>query len=274
MFSCASGHHRPYVEPRPAVRDLAALEARQMSVVDAAGHLTHQTIGRVDYPGFSAAIGCIRFTPTGAVQRRVLINGGIHGNEPAGVEAALRFIEDLARAPDAYPHTAFDVVCLVNPWGWVHDMRRNRDGRDVNRDFASFRTQEARLMRAFLEDRHYDLMLDLHEDPAAQGFYLYQYAHPDQVACRRIIATLRQQGFAPEQNVRMIILKTDDGLIDAPLWGHWYMWLTRQLSLANYYRLNLSRNVFTVETPPRLPWGDRLKIQRTAIDRLIAAFKP
>ena len=76
-------------------------------------------------------------------------------------------------------------------------------------------------------------------------------------------------GFPIEQDVRMIILKTENGIIDGPMWGLWYMRLTGQLSIANYYRLNNSRFVFTVETPKRLFWEDRLKMQKTAVTMLL-----
>ena len=67
----------------------------------------------------------------------------------------------------------------------------------------------------------------------------------------------------------MKILKTENGIIDAPMWGLWYMRLTGQLSVANYYRLYISYSVFTVETPKRLLWEDRLKMQKTALSMLL-----
>jgi hypothetical protein len=59
-------------------------------------------------------------------------------------------------------------------------------------------------------------------------------------------------GYPIEQDVSMAVLKTANGIIDAPMWGLWYMRLTGQLSIANYYRLNNSRFVYTVETPASL----------------------
>jgi len=67
----------------------------------------------------------------------------------------------------------------------------------------------------------------------------------------------------------MIVLKTENGIIDAPMLGLWYMRLTGQLSMTNYYRLNNSRTVFTVETPKRLFWKDRLNMQKTAVTMLL-----
>jgi hypothetical protein len=115
-------------------------------------------------------------------------------------------------------------------------------------------------------------MIDLHEDPCADGFYIYQYGHPDQAVSRRIIKRISEMGYPIEQDASMITLKTDNGLIDVPMWAHWYMALTCQLGLSNYYRLNNSENVFTLETPTKLPLEDRLTIQRTALQMYIDNF--
>jgi hypothetical protein len=74
------------------------------------------------------------------------------------------------------------------------------------------------------------------------------------------------------QDVSMVILKTANGIIDAPMRGLWYMRLTGQLSIANYYRLNNSRFVYTVETPASLMWEDRLKMQQTAVTMLLDQY--
>jgi hypothetical protein len=115
-------------------------------------------------------------------------------------------------------------------------------------------------------------MLDLHEDPSADGFYLYQYGLADKAACEKIVATVANKGYPIEQNVNMVILKTDNGIIDAPMLGLWYVRLTGQMSIANYYRLNNSKYVFTVESPIRLLWEDRLIMQRTAVDTFVDYF--
>jgi hypothetical protein len=71
----------------------------------------------------------------------------------------------------------------------------------------------------------------------------------------------------------MIILKTDDGLINAPLWGLWYMKLSRQLSITNFFRLNNSTTVYTIETPTCLDFEERLKMQRTSLELLMDSLR-
>ena len=272
LYACVSGHHKPFIETPPPLRNIAAFNERLQRAVRSSNLLSLEEIGQVTYPNFKAPLWKISFKPYQPVEYRVWINAAIHGNEPASAEFIAQFVEQLAQSPHTYEQTAFDIIPIVNPWGWVHDIRFNKDGIDINRDFATFKSQEARSIKNILIGSSYHLMLDLHEDRSAKGFYLYQYGLSDQIVCRRIVATIRQMGYPIEQNVNMVILKTKDGIIDAPMLGLWYMRLTGQLSIANYYRLANSQAVFTVETPESLLWEDRLRMQKTAVEMLIENF--
>jgi hypothetical protein len=133
-----------------------------------------------------------------------------------------------------------------------------------HRDFSAFETQEARILRDLFASQEYALVIDHHEDPGAGGFYLYQYAKRDTSISREVIRQIRSLGYPIEQDVRMVILRTRDGLIDAPRWGLKYMRLTGQLSLTNYLRLEHSREVYTIETPTHLSMEDRLRMHGRA----------
>jgi len=270
--ACVSGHHKPFAENPAPQRDISAYEKRLQVAVLSSRQLSMEKIGQVDYPGFQAPLWQISFRPDQHATYKVFINATIHGSEPAGAECAVRFVEQLAKNPQQYRKTAFDIIPIVNPWGWIHNIRFNRDGTDINRDFATFKSQEARIIKKTLQSATYHLMLDLHEDPSAIGFYLYQYGLGDKAAGEKIVATVAQMGYPIEQNVKMVILKTDNGIIDAPMLGLWYVRLTGQLNIANYYRLNNSQYVFTVETPIRLLWEDRLIMQHTAVDAFVDYF--
>lgn len=264
ILSCASGHMEVISDDTPPVRSIQNLEARLSHIVDSSGRLSIRSIGRVEYDSFSAPVRLVTFTPREPLFYHVLVVGGIHGNEPAGVEAVLDLIQTVAGSPGKYNSMAFDFIPCVNPWGWAHDIRFNQNGRDINRDFASFKSREAAIIRDFVEGKTYDLILDHHEDPSAGGFYLYQYDKPDTILSRAVIENVRQAGFPIEQDVNMVVLKTDDGLINAPGWGLCYMKLTRQLSMTNYFRLNTGDTVYTIETPTRLEPEKRLAMHRIA----------
>jgi hypothetical protein len=269
LYGCASGHRKPFTGHLSPKRNLSIIEQRLKAAAASSGNLTLQEIGRVSYPGFEAPLWQVSFRPHPGARTKILFSAGIHGNEPAGAECALRFIEAIARSPEKYKDVAVDIIPLVNPWGWAHDIRFNQAGIDINRDFATFNSQEAKIIRNILGKDQFSLMFDLHEDPAATGFYIYQYGLQDRHLTRQIVAAVGDLGYPVEQHIQMVVLKTENGIIDAPMWGLQYMRLTGQLSITNYYRLYHSSYVFTVETPTALPFEYRLSMQRTAVDMLV-----
>ncbi len=272
LSACASGHRAAFVGNLQSHRNLSIYEQRLRQAVSASRSLSLDEIGRVAYPDFEAPLWRILFRPNGPVKYSVLLSAGIHGNEPAGTEYALRFVKALALNPIAYKDVAIDIIPLVNPWGWVHDIRFNQAGIDINRDFATFASQEAAIIRDALKADQYTLMFDLHEDPNARGFYIYQYGLQDRRLAGQIVTAIEAMGYPVEQDVKMVVLKIRNGIIDAPMWGLHYMWLTGQLSIGNFYRLYHSPYVITVETPTSLPIEDRLRMQRTTVETLIAPY--
>jgi hypothetical protein len=274
-LSCASGHQETRSENQHQVRNIAIIEERLRQAAEKNEVLSADLIGNVTYDGESFPIWAALYDSDNNPDKiNVLICAGIHGNEPASVETALTFIDKLTTEPELYKSLRVHILPVVNPWGWSYDVRFNREGLDVNRDFASFASQEAKIVKSFIADRHYNLIIDCHEDPSASGFYLYQYGNQNTDISREIIEEIKELGFPIEQEVNMVILKTDDGLIDAPLWGLWYMKLTKQLSMANYLRLNNSKNVYTVETPTYPDQDERVAIQNMVIDKLINSLQP
>lgn len=269
MTFCASGHHKPFEKEIVPARDLLSMEKRIQTAVSSSPYLSIKKIGHVDYANFHAPLWCVSFQPAHPISSKIFINAAIHGNEPAGFYYVMELIEKLAKNPDLHRNIAFDIIPMVNPWGVTHNIRFNQVGIDINRDLATLRSQEAKIIQTFVGEKQWDLMLDLHEDPSASGFYVYQYGQPDKITCEKVIVAVEKLGYPIEENVSIVILKTEHGIIDAPLWGLWYMRLTGQLSIANYYRLYNSPRVFTIETPTALPVEDRVSMQRTAVQMLI-----
>jgi hypothetical protein len=165
LCACASGHRKPFTGDLAPTRNLSIYEQRLRKAVTSSRHLSLYEIGQVSYPGFEAPLWRVLFRPHPGVKHKILISAGIHGNEPAGAECALRFVEAIARSPEKYKDIAFDIIPLVNPWGWAHDIRFNQAGIDINRDFATFDSQEAQIVRHTLGNNQFSMMFDLHEDP-------------------------------------------------------------------------------------------------------------
>lgn len=255
-------------KPQP-VRSFAALQSRMEAVAAASDSMTLQTLGEVRTGDSAWPIQMVSFTPESPVQWRVLLSAGVHGNEPAGVECLMQFAEALSGKADVYPGIAFDIVPLVNPWGWIHRRRRNADNRDLNRDFASFHAQESAIMRDLCSRNTYDLMVDLHEDSDVAGFYFYRLAHPDPTLCRRIIAAVRDADHPIHHGRVSRIFCARDGVITCPLWSLRLARIARQLSMSNYFRLEGCPQAFLFETPSRLPLDARVDMHRIALDALL-----
>ncbi len=110
---------------------------------------------------------------------KVVITGGVHGNEPCGVGAALLLMEQLLASEALRGSVSFTVVPLVNPRGYAAATRRTPDDVDLNRHFsdqeAPISPEIALMQRLF--DPHaggFDLALDLHAGYAARdGFWVY-----------------------------------------------------------------------------------------------------
>ncbi|MFE7385404.1 M14 family zinc carboxypeptidase [Streptomyces zhihengii] len=97
----------------------------------------------------------------------VFINNNIHGNEWEGTDAALKLVEELARAKDARTASllARNRIMLnitANPDGRIAGTRANAAGFDLNRDFVTATQPETRAIRRIAVDRQPAVMLDLH----------------------------------------------------------------------------------------------------------------
>jgi murein peptide amidase A len=102
----------------------------------------------------------------------VLLTGGMHGEEPAGVEGVLRWLEggEWRRWP-----VSWLVLPCINPYGWERNYRRNRQRRDINRQFRRHTdTPETNLIRRLVQGRRFIFSIEFHEDVDAAGYYLYE----------------------------------------------------------------------------------------------------
>ena len=131
-------------------------------------HTRIETVGVVDdYP-----IHCVSLKTGQGVKKNILITGGIHGDEPAGPVSVLRFLErDNTHLLGRFK---FLILPCINPYGYVHNTRENRQGVDLNRLFEETGIVEVDLVKETIEGQRFDFCIDFHEDWEAKGVYFYE----------------------------------------------------------------------------------------------------
>ena len=114
----------------------------------------------------------IRLAASTPKPQQVLLTGGVHGDEPAGVEAVLQFLERDNTA--LLKNFSFVIIPCINPYGYVHNTRETRGGIDINRSFETDDVAEVAIIKKALGQTEFSLAIDFHEDYDATGFYLYE----------------------------------------------------------------------------------------------------
>lgn len=197
---------------------------------------------------------------------QVLLSAGIHGDEPAGVEAVLRFLERPRLYRPYLDRLAFLVFPCLNPSGYERGSRENADGLDLNRQYDHKNPPaEIRVVWQAVGRRPPDVAIDLHEDVDAPGFYLYELVHGRQRGVgRRIIAAVERTGPVDRRPV-IEGLPSRDGLIRPPR----ILDRVRRMTgwpQAIYLFMHGARHSLTCETPTILPFEKRVAIHLAALD--------
>lgn len=283
------------LEPEPAtLRSFARLCARIIQASEAP--LSWHSYGKQVTPDRSEQhdllLVHIPSRASSIATRRVLLNGGTHGDEPAGVEALVRFVEE--RHFDRWPEVEFFIIPCANPWGYVHNRREGPCGIDLNRCFQFLHSTHRRdslfpqgdvkpsgdgrmaaplevtLFQEILQRCSFDLVVDCHEDVDASGFYVFA---PPSLG-RAVVAAVGQIGplhvgaivdneFPLRGSVVELSLSAERhhraaGPLPLPLG-----------SLASALLLDglgsVATTVATAETPTTLPLEDRVTMHLVAI---------
>ena len=129
---------------------------------------------------------CLHYNAEDSDAASIYLSAGIHGDEPAGVECAIRILELLAdeqRNGITFPFDQYNWIISPcdNPYGYERDIRENAAGIDLNRMFENpnISTETTFIAESLFQTQEHNntkiqLALDLHEDRDSNGFYLWE----------------------------------------------------------------------------------------------------
>ena len=201
----------------------------------------------------------IRLASSTDTPRHILITGGMHGDEPAGVEAVLQF---LARDNTTLlKNFSFLVIPCINPYGYVHNTRETLDDIDINRAFETEDVTEVAIVKEALGQTQFAFTIDFHEDYEAVGFYLYEGNRDEKYIGPKLAAAAKAIGRVdPEDpNEDEVAGSLADGVYKfSTAWG--------TQGLAPYLLHFHSEHVIISETPTVWQLEQRAALHLTILD--------
>ncbi len=197
--------------------------------------------------------------------KSVLICAGIHGDEPAGVEALLEFLEQgNTQLVDGFN---FLIYPCNNPHGYVHNRRDNSDGADINRTFKTDETSEAVMIKESLSGRRFHVIIDLHEDYDSVGFYLYEQRRSGELIGGRIIETV--EDICPINRDTVIDqVAASDGMITQEMYSD----DPRYHSMRSHTWENHTDHAIALESPTGLPLRARVDAHLAGIETILEYY--
>ena len=238
-------------------RNYAELETRLHALT--LPNLDRTVIGTVyDYPIYRLMFGDPQ-------KPHVLLTAGVHGDEPAGVEAVVRFLErDLT---DTLKQFYFTVIPCVNPSGYVNNTRENVDGKDINRAFEENDLAEVKILKSILNGQRFVVHLDMHEDYDGTGTYFYEGHKHSKWLVPSITKDVQRIGpldkHDGDDGQKAIFIDKGVYMID-PAWG--------QVGFIPYVLHNHADHVIMTETTSAWPLQTRADIHLLVLDHILAHY--
>ena len=158
----------------PARRSIADLLAPLDQMAEDSPNLVVGREARFEREGESYVLPRYLFIgpKSGDAPIRIGIFAGIHGDEPEGAYAAVRFLRFLETYAELAAGYCLSVYPVCNPTGFEDNTRHSRRGKDLNREFwANSAEPEVGLLQAELVSRSFHGIIALHVDDTSDGFY-------------------------------------------------------------------------------------------------------
>ena len=159
---------------RPQRRSLAAVLAPLQELAQTSSHCLANSLGNFRYGtnAYSLARFIFNGPPSGGDPIRLGVFAGIHGDEPAGVLALVRFLRDLAQTPELAAGYRIYAYPICNPTGFEDNTRHSRRGKDLNREFwQASEEPEVYLLEQELWTHEFHGIISLHSDDTSEGLY-------------------------------------------------------------------------------------------------------
>lgn len=193
----------------------------------------------------------------------IYLSAGIHGDEPAPVEALIQWAETMATR-GGFPGMNMMIFPCLNPWGLERNIRFDAEGRDLNRCYHSKKFPQIAAQLSVMKGRRFHVAACLHEDYDARGFYLYEIAAKRPYWAESIRKALSPiMNFDPRRKIDGHTCR--DGVIRRRV-THGMMKEHPEAFLLHFKH---AERTFTLETPSEERLGVRIRLQKGFLDALL-----
>jgi hypothetical protein len=255
----------------PFIRSYGDVVKRLVAAAANENRLRLKRLGKVASKSYSYDLFLIRSQKAPQFFRwRVCLCAGIHGDEPAGVEAILRLLEDSSRLKEPLDKIHFTILPCINPYGYEHNTRTNGRGMDLNRQFRRRRPPiEVNLVKKAIGRGGYDLAMEFHEDVDTDGFYLYELTAGKEASWGPGIVEKIRERWPINMRGEIEGMKSRDGLIHRQEQRDSFKKLVRtrlDWPQAFYFFTHGTKHCFTTETFITIDLKERAEIHLTAME--------
>lgn len=212
---------------QPVKRSIRKLLAPLDDIAEKSPRFLSKSVGHFEsgIPGYSLPHYVFLGPKGGDDPVRIGLFAGIHGDEPEGILALVKFLHLLHLKPEWATGYCLFVYPVCNPTGFEDNTRFSRNGKDLNRGFwNNSREPEVHILQKELIAHAFHGIISLHTDNGSEGFYAF--AHGATLTNNLIEPALQAAGqFLPRNNNAVIdgfsarngvIRKGYQGVLGAP----------------------------------------------------------
>jgi protein MpaA len=242
---------RPFQRLLEPLSDLPALNGDFLGSFESAGR--QYSLPRFSFRG-----------PNSSDPIRIGIFAAIHGDEPSGALAAVRFLQEIVNEPALAANFHLQAYPICNPTGFEDNTRQSRRGKDLNREFWKASIEpEVEILEHELRTGQFNGIIQLHADDTSEGIYGFVRGHT--LTENLLRPALREAGKILPRNVSATI----DGFAarDGIIYDHY------EGVLAAPARIEQIPFEIIFETPHRAPIDLQVEALVVAIRTILSEYR-